>query len=283
MGNKGVKALICDSTRALTLGKTPSEQVAKEMLKDVMLGTDSSGKAIVFTTFSSHIARLKSAVEFAQQIGRKVVILGRSLGKYIEAAENVHLVDFSKTCEIVRYGKHIRRKLQEIQRSPEKYVMIVTGHQAFFTRDAMARIAHTTLSNISDVEAGRPWTNEPWENPRHAHQALTGPGSRPVIAWDESPIRGGSRAAAPQDRQEDGQGQSAPDESLRAGPRPWAGELRAADAAVLPGSGGDRLPRQARRHQRGQGFHLCRPLRALPAAWPRRSGGAGSVAATRWR
>ncbi|MBS3107205.1 RNase J family beta-CASP ribonuclease [Candidatus Woesearchaeota archaeon] len=130
LGEEGIKALICDSTRALTLGKTPSEQVAKEMLKDVMLGTDSSGKAIVFTTFSSHIARLKSAVEFAQQIGRKVVILGRSLGKYIEAAENVHLVDFSKTCEIVRYGKHIRRKLQEIQRSPEKYVMIVTGHQA---------------------------------------------------------------------------------------------------------------------------------------------------------
>jgi D-lactate dehydrogenase len=37
--------------------------------------------------------------------------------------------------------------------------VIVTGHQAFFTRDALARIAETTLANVSDVEAGRPCPN----------------------------------------------------------------------------------------------------------------------------
>ncbi|HEX3418030.1 MAG TPA: NAD(P)-dependent oxidoreductase, partial [Stellaceae bacterium] len=34
--------------------------------------------------------------------------------------------------------------------------VIVTGHQAFFTREALAAIAHTTLQNIADLEAGRP-------------------------------------------------------------------------------------------------------------------------------
>jgi D-lactate dehydrogenase len=33
--------------------------------------------------------------------------------------------------------------------------VIVTGHQAFFTREALAIIAETTITNISDFEAGR--------------------------------------------------------------------------------------------------------------------------------
>jgi D-lactate dehydrogenase len=34
--------------------------------------------------------------------------------------------------------------------------VIVTGHQAFFTREALAAIAQTTLQNIADLEAGNP-------------------------------------------------------------------------------------------------------------------------------
>ena len=34
--------------------------------------------------------------------------------------------------------------------------VVVTGHQAFFTRDALAQIAATTLSNLSEVEQGLP-------------------------------------------------------------------------------------------------------------------------------
>jgi D-lactate dehydrogenase len=34
--------------------------------------------------------------------------------------------------------------------------VIVTGHQAFFTREALAAIAEITLQNIADLEAGRP-------------------------------------------------------------------------------------------------------------------------------
>jgi D-lactate dehydrogenase len=32
--------------------------------------------------------------------------------------------------------------------------VLVTGHQAFFTHEALANIAQTTLSNLSDFEAG---------------------------------------------------------------------------------------------------------------------------------
>ena len=37
--------------------------------------------------------------------------------------------------------------------------VIVTSHQAFFTREAMTAIAATTLTNLDDLAAGRPCLN----------------------------------------------------------------------------------------------------------------------------
>jgi ribonuclease J len=129
LGEIGVKALICDSTRARRMGKTPSELIAREMLRDVMLGVNSEGKSVIVTTFSSHIARLKSIVEFGKKMKREVIFLGRSLAKYSEAAENVGIINFSKEVEIVKYGNKIRKKLKQISKQPDKYLLVVTGHQ----------------------------------------------------------------------------------------------------------------------------------------------------------
>ena len=38
-----------------------------------------TGKAVIVTTFSSHIARLKSIIECGKKMNRKVVFLGSSL------------------------------------------------------------------------------------------------------------------------------------------------------------------------------------------------------------
>ena len=107
IGDKGVLALICDSTGAKRDIKTPSELVAKEMLKDVMLGTGNKGKAVIVTTFASHLARLKSIVEFGKKMNRKIVFLGRSLAKYVKAGENIGIINFSKDVEIVSFGSKI--------------------------------------------------------------------------------------------------------------------------------------------------------------------------------
>lgn len=38
--------------------------------------------------------------------------------------------------------------------------VVITAHQAFFTQEALQNIAETTLSNIDDIEAGRPCKNQ---------------------------------------------------------------------------------------------------------------------------
>ena len=127
---KNVRALICNSIYSSNAAKTPSEQVAKDMLRDVMLGVDNKGKALVVTTFSSHLARLKSIIEFGKKLNRKIVFLGRSLSKYVKAGEDVGLVNFSKDVEIVKYRKQVINKLKQIEKQGvDKYILVITGHQ----------------------------------------------------------------------------------------------------------------------------------------------------------
>jgi ribonuclease J len=130
IGKKGVIALICDSLYAPDSVKTPSESVAKEMLREVLLGTESKDSLILVTTFSSHLARLKSIIEMGQKLNRKIIFLGRSLAKYTQAGEEVGLIKFSDKVEIVKYGNKVKAKLGALSDEKRKKCMfVVTGHQ----------------------------------------------------------------------------------------------------------------------------------------------------------
>ena len=130
LGKENVIALIVDSLYGNSEKKTPSEKVAREMLKDVMLGTESSENLIIATTFASQIARLKSIIDFGKVLNRKIVFFGRSLAKYTEAAENIKLINFSKDVEILPYRRQIEKKLNEIEKEGRtKYLIICTGNQ----------------------------------------------------------------------------------------------------------------------------------------------------------
>jgi len=129
LGRQGVKALIVDSLYANTSMKTPSESIAKEMLKDVLLGVNSKGKTIIITTFSSHIARLSTIVSLGKKLGRRIIFVGRSFNKYLGAAKRAGIIDFEKQAEFVKYGGQVPDFFKKLK-NPEKCMIIVTGHQA---------------------------------------------------------------------------------------------------------------------------------------------------------
>jgi len=144
IGKEGVLALIMDALYADLDVKTPSEAVAKTLVNDVLLHTNNKGKLVIVTTFASQIARIKEIIEAGKKMKRKIIILGRSMSKYIIAAENIGLVKFTKDAELVRYGRDVRRKLKEIQRDPGKYLIICTGNQGE-PRAILTRIAFGDL------------------------------------------------------------------------------------------------------------------------------------------
>lgn len=126
-----VKLLIMDSLYSTRTGKTSSELDAQKLLEETVLNNVSKGNGLIITTFSSHIARLKSIVALGKKIRRKVIFLGRSLSKYTQAAEDIGLVRFTDHVEIVKYSSQVKKRLAKLQREgKEKYLIVCTGHQA---------------------------------------------------------------------------------------------------------------------------------------------------------
>ncbi len=131
IGNKGVKALIADALYSGTNGKTPSERIARNLLEDAFSVVRGDKKSALFvTTFSSHIARLKSIVEFGKKTGRQIVFMGRSLNKYVNAAINVHKNPLSSKVKLLKYRRQINSELNKINKNRGKYLVVCTGHQA---------------------------------------------------------------------------------------------------------------------------------------------------------
>ena len=130
LAKKGVKVLIVDSLYSSDERKTHSEKIARAMVEEVMLTIDHGNHGIIVSTFSSHIARLKTIVEYSKKLNRKVVFVGRSLGKYVNAAKKVNLCPFEKDIKLVSYTNQVKSALKQIDQKRHEYVLVCTGHQA---------------------------------------------------------------------------------------------------------------------------------------------------------
>ncbi|MBU2615519.1 MAG: RNase J family beta-CASP ribonuclease [Nanoarchaeota archaeon] len=130
IGKKNIKVLVLDSLYSSTEKKPGSETVARHLLEDAISKVQNSKGAIFITTFSSHIERLNSIVEFAKKTGREIIFLGRSLNKYVEVAIGINKCPFKNKVKLVKYRKQINSTLAKIGKNRNKYLVVCTGHQA---------------------------------------------------------------------------------------------------------------------------------------------------------
>jgi ribonuclease J len=129
LSKKGIKAVVIDSLYSGTERKTPSERIAKNLLEEILLTINNKDAGIIITTFSSHIARLKSIMEFAKKLNREPIFLGRSLSKYSMAAQKVKIAPFLKDAKIMKYRRQVEKELKKIEKNRSKYLIVCTGHQ----------------------------------------------------------------------------------------------------------------------------------------------------------
>jgi ribonuclease J len=129
LSKEGVKAVIIDSLYSGSDRKTPSERIARHLLEEVLFGIKNNNAAIFVTTFSSHIARLKSIVEFGRKLDREIIFLGRSLNKYSEASKTVGISPFMKDVRVCAYRRQVEKALQQIEKKRKNYLVVCTGHQ----------------------------------------------------------------------------------------------------------------------------------------------------------
>ncbi len=130
LGNEGVSVMITESTNAGHSGKTPSEQIAKDLVRDVLLGTEETESGVVITTFSSHIARVNAIIQAAEEMDRIPVLLGRSMERYLSTARNMDYIEFPQNLEVYGSRNAVDKALKRIsQEGKKKYLPIITGHQ----------------------------------------------------------------------------------------------------------------------------------------------------------
>ncbi len=117
IGNEGVLAMICDSTNVFSEGRAGSElDVRKNLLKVFQR----LKKRIIVTSFASNVARMETVFYCAEQTGRLISLVGRSMHRIFKAARQCGYLKNVIDPIDPRDAKNISR---------EKIVYLCTGSQ----------------------------------------------------------------------------------------------------------------------------------------------------------
>ena len=117
-GNRGVLALLADSTNADTPGWTPSERVIDPAFDKVF--EEAPGRILV-ASFASLISRMHQVANAAQNHGRKMAFVGRSMQENAKMARKLGYLDVPNDL-IVPLDQALKMK-------PKKVVLMCTGSQ----------------------------------------------------------------------------------------------------------------------------------------------------------
>jgi len=119
LGNKGVLALLSDSTNAERPGYTSSEKIVGESFSTLFKKAE-KGRIIV-ATFSSNIHRIQQIIDEAYRCGRKVAVSGRSM---------INVVSVASELGYLNVPEGILIDIDMINRYlPEQIVVVTTGSQ----------------------------------------------------------------------------------------------------------------------------------------------------------
>ncbi len=136
LGNKGVLALLADSTNAERPGHTMSESKVGETFDKLFRSADSR---IIMATFSSNIHRIQQMINAAHSNNRKVAISGRSMVNNVQVATELGYL---------KIPQNILIEIEDLHRYPDNEIVVVmTGSQGE-PMSALTRIARSEHKSI---------------------------------------------------------------------------------------------------------------------------------------
>lgn len=128
--NKGIRLLLSDSTNAENPGVTPSESEVGGVLADCF--AQHKDERIIVACFASHIHRVQQVADVAIASGRKIATLGLSMGKNVNLARDMKLLDIPSNAIV---------PIQDVNDfEPGEICVISTGSQGE-PMSALARMA----------------------------------------------------------------------------------------------------------------------------------------------
>ena len=129
LGNKGILALMSDSTNAERKGFTMSESSVGEVFDKLFLHCT---KRIVVATFASNVHRVQQIVNSAVKYGRKIAVCGRSMINMIETARELGYIECPENIFI---------DIDMIKNYPDDQLVIITTGSQGEPMSALTRMA----------------------------------------------------------------------------------------------------------------------------------------------
>ena len=118
IGRQGVDLMLGDSTNAEEAGRTPSEGLVGARLREIF---SDAPRRIVVACFASNLHRIQQVCEAAEDVGRKVAFVGRSMVANAEVGTELGYLSVGPRTiiDVDRLGEF----------PPEKTVVVCTGSQ----------------------------------------------------------------------------------------------------------------------------------------------------------
>jgi ribonuclease J len=138
---RGVLALLADSTNAIEPGWTQSERIIDSALDEIF---DKAQGRILVATFASLISRMQQVANAADRHGRKIAFTGRSMVDNMNMARELGYVDFPERLVI---------SLEKSFTMPDNQVVIMATGSQGEPRSIMGRLANGTNRKF-DVREG---------------------------------------------------------------------------------------------------------------------------------
>ncbi|GAB3480007.1 ribonuclease J [Marinomonas epiphytica] len=136
LAQQDILAMVCDSTNAMKAGYSPSEKDCYQGLLQVI---EKAQNRIVVACFSSNIARLVALAHIAQQTGRYLALIGRSLTNMVSAARATgHWPEEAMLVDATHLGYLPK----------DEVLAVVTGSQGE-PRATLSRLAQDTCYDLS--------------------------------------------------------------------------------------------------------------------------------------
>ena len=128
-GKRGVLLLMSDSTNVDRPGYTESERAVRPRFEELFARSE---RRLIISCFSSSIHRLQQILDLADEYGRKVAFLGRSMLNVTEIAHSLGLLSIPDST--------LLRPQDIMQMAPEKVAAVVSGTQGE-PMSALSRVA----------------------------------------------------------------------------------------------------------------------------------------------
>ncbi len=129
LGNKGVLALMSDSTNSERKGFAMSEKTIGDVFDRLF---QNNKKRIVVATFASNVHRVQQIVNSAEKYGRKIAVCGRSMINMIETAREIGYIDAPENMFI---------DIDMIKNYTDDQLVIITTGSQGETMSALTRMA----------------------------------------------------------------------------------------------------------------------------------------------